>query len=308
MSHRPNTNLYGYPDMGRTGLGHSLLAWGRCAVWCRDTGATMLAPRWLRARVGPYLRRERDKRNYFLLFHKGDYVSEPVRSALLLTANRVYAELDLPERGTIAAHRTVVVFRNALSHNERKMFHLVANDGPYLHDQLIRMTRSRYVPKPPEQPFIALHVRMGDFSAANSEQLKAGATNSRIPPAWYAAILMQLRKRLGHQMPAVLFSDGPDEALAPILTLPNVRRAPRQQSITDLLSIAQSSALIASGSGFSQWGSFLGSVPAISFPGQGLSASPNRPCIECDASQTLPAEFIARLLGQPQAPRLVARR
>ncbi len=44
--------LYGFPDMGRTGLGHSLLAWGRCAVWCRETGAIMLAPRWLRPRSG----------------------------------------------------------------------------------------------------------------------------------------------------------------------------------------------------------------------------------------------------------------
>ncbi len=25
--------LYGYADVGRFGLGHGLLAWGRCVVW-----------------------------------------------------------------------------------------------------------------------------------------------------------------------------------------------------------------------------------------------------------------------------------
>ena len=54
--------LYGYPEMGRTGLGHSLLAWARCVVWCEMTGAKMLAPRWLRIRIGPYLRGERQAR------------------------------------------------------------------------------------------------------------------------------------------------------------------------------------------------------------------------------------------------------
>ena len=268
MSRRPT--FYGFPDMGRTGLAHSLLAWARCAVWCRDTGATMLAPRWLRVRVGPYLRRERDKRNYFFLFHRGAYIGEPKRSAILAASDCWYAELDLPDPGTAIRKNTVVIFRNALAHNERKFFHHVAGEGAFLRGELMKMTRSRYLPPPPADPFIAIHVRMGDFGVASPAQLRAGGTNTQIPPEWYAATLEQLRRQLGTTIPAIVFSDGSDQSLAPLLKQPSVARAPRQASVTDLLSIAQARVLIASGSGFSRWGAFLGGVPCISFPGQGF--------------------------------------
>ncbi len=290
-------NLYGYPDVGRTGLGHGLLAWARCAIWCRDTGATMLAPRWLRPRIGPYLRRERDKRNYFLLFHKGKYVGEPHRSWILLTASRLYAELDLPEPGFTTSRPTVVVFRNAIANNEQKMFHLVAKDGPFLREQLMRMTKPSYLPKPAKEPFIAVHVRMGDFSHATVEQLKAGATNARIPVEWYVSIVQRLRSALGIQIPLVVFSDGTDEALRPLLKLPNVMRAPHQSAITDLLSISQAELLVASGSGFSRWGAFLGSVPRVSFPGQShiQNGQSVDTVIENDGSEDLPLDLISSL-------------
>lgn len=150
-------HLFGFPDMGRTGLGHSLLAWGRCAVWCRDTGATMLAPQWFRIRVGPYLRREHDKRNYFKLFTRGECVGEPRKSLILAGAVRLYSELDLPEPGCNPSRNTVVVFRNAESVNERKFFHLVVGEGPYLSEQFRKMVRPAYLPELPPEPFIAVH-------------------------------------------------------------------------------------------------------------------------------------------------------
>lgn len=143
-------NLYGYPDMGRTGLAHGLLSWARCAVWCRNTGATMLAPLWLRPRVGPYLRGERGKREYFKLFQPGDYIHEPRCSWLLLTASRLYAELDLPNAGFAPRKPTVVVFRNAIIRNELKFFHEVANDGPFLRGEFVKMTRPQFGPGPPD--------------------------------------------------------------------------------------------------------------------------------------------------------------
>lgn len=291
--------LYGYPDMGRTGLGHSLLAWARCAIWCRDTGATMLAPRWLRPRIGPYLRGERDKRNYFLLFHRNGYTHEPTRSWVLNTANHLYAELDLPERGVRVARPTVVIFRNAMAHNEQKLFHHVYRDGPYLLEQLTGMTRTAYLPAKPAAPFAAVHVRMGDFGTATAEELRAGATNSRIPVEWYVAAARQLRAHFP-DLPLVVFSDGTDDALAPLLALDNVTRSPRQQSVTDMLSIAQARVLIASGSGFSLWGSFLGSVPRICYPGQ----TPTRGCptlepfVEWENDGAFSAEFVAAVEGR----------
>jgi hypothetical protein len=290
-------NLFGFPEMGRPGLGHSLLAWARCAVWCRDTGATMLAPRWLRLRVGPYLRNERDKRNYFVLFHKADYLHEPFRSWLMLTANRLYAELDLPNPGYEPARPTIVVFRNAMGNNLKKMFHFVSKDGPFLREEFLKMVRPRHLPPPTPEPFIAAHVRMGDFISANVAQLKRGSTNSRIPVEWYVDMVSRLRSQLGKKLPLLVISDGTDEALAPLLLLPNSRRTPRQESVTDMLTIAQASVLVASGSNFSHWGSFFGAVPRVCFPGQSLGRNAERiePEVECDTGQEIPGHFISLL-------------
>jgi hypothetical protein len=84
--------LYGYPALGRFGLGHSLMAWARCHIWCKGQEAAMLGPIWLRPRLGPYLRRERDKREYFKLFNNNGYIGEPLRSWLLLTSHKIEAE------------------------------------------------------------------------------------------------------------------------------------------------------------------------------------------------------------------------
>ena len=137
--------------------------------------------------------------------------------------------------------------------------------------ELVAMTKPRHVPAPVARPFIALHVRMGDFSAPPSaEKLRAGAKNARIPAEWYCSMLTGVRARLGRDVPAVVLSDGSDEALAPLLGLPAVQRSPRQSSVSDLLSMSQGSLLISSGSGFSMWGAYLGDQPRICHPGQRL--------------------------------------
>lgn len=294
MSATRTQNLYGYPDMGRTGLAHSLLAWGRCAVWCRDTGATMMAPRWLRPRIGPYLRNERDKRNYFLTFQPGKLLSEPYRSIVRLRAQTLYAELDLPEAGYAPHKPTVVVFRNAQALNEKKMFHLVTEHGPFLKQQLLAITRPQYVPDAVAKPHIAIHVRLGDFSVASESEIKAGATNSRLSIAWYGLVLDKLRIGLAANAPAVVYSDGSDAELALLLARPNVSRAPRNAAITDLLSLSQSSVLIASASGFSLWGAFLGEVPCISYNGQSFENYLPKTTrnVEADGAVDLPEDFL----------------
>jgi len=280
--------------MGRTGLAHSLLAWGRCAVWCRDTGATMMAPRWLRPRIGPYLRGERDKRNYALTFHPGPFLWEPQRSLIRLRAQTFYAELDLPEPGYAPPRPLVVVFRNAQALNERKMFHHVAAHGMFLKQQLLAMTRPRFIPQPASAPHIAIHVRLGDFSVASEAAIKAGATNVRLSVAWYGRALEQLRKGLGINLPAIVYSDGSDAELAPVLAFNNVVRAPRAAAITDLLSLSQSCVLIASASGFSHWGAFLGGVPSLSYIGQGVATLLLRENedAETDGTGVLPKPFL----------------
>lgn len=288
--------IYGYPDIGRVGLGHSLLAWGRCQLWCRDRGAKPLAPRWLRLRLGPYLRGERDKRNYFLLFRSGNAIGG-LRRALILASTRRVDESDAAKVNH--AEPAIVVFRSIAGNDIRKDFAALRGEGAWLRGQLEAMTWPRYLPKGPTSPHVAIHVRMGDFSI-DPDRARRGEQGFRTGVDWFASALQSLRASLGEAIPAIVYSDGSDEELLPLLRLASVVRAPVQSAVTDLLSIARADALLGSGSGFSLWGSFLGNVPRLSAPGQQvtkvLDLADAEIEIELEQGAAVPERFAERVL------------
>lgn len=290
--------LYAIPVLGRYGLTHGLLAWARCRVWCGQNDATMLAPFWLKLRVGPYLRRERDKRNYFLLFGAGDAVAGLRRLAVLARARRVVTGTEWPSAPAPDDGPVVVEFHNALKDNEKKSFAQIVGHAPFLRRELLAMTRRRFHPPAPTTPFVAIHVRLGDFSAPAAQgAVAADATNIRLPIDWYGDRLDALRRNLGRSVPAIVFSDGSDADLAPLLARKDVSRAPRQQSVTDLLQMGTGVALIASGSGFSLWGAFLGSTPRIAYPGQAIVPidTDRTRDIESAFGDAIPPTFVAHV-------------
>lgn len=294
-------HLFGYPDVGRFGLAHSLMAWGRCLLWCQRSGATMLAPIWLRPRLGPYLRRERDKREYFRLFHAGEAVGGLPRLWRLAFSRQLSAENELPPAGFTPDRPTVVVFRNSVAANDQTFFHHLRGEGELIRRELTRITRAHHRPTAPGRPFIAVHVRMGDFGqAASLGELNAGKTNQRIPLAWSVEMVGGLRERVGGDVPVILFSDGSDQELAALLALPGVRRSPAQAAITDMLAIAQAGALVSSGSGFCRWGSYMGQVPRICFPGQRIVGVLDDESLEpdCGSPADIPATFLAAVASR----------
>lgn len=294
----PHPRLLAHADVGTYGLAHSLLAWGRCRAWCNTHGVRMLAPNWLHVqhRIGPIRRRDRDKRQYHLLFQFPGYVTGARRAWALLTAERHVAEQTDPDTVLASGRPGLVVFRNRMSLNEETHFHEIHGQGPRLRQDLHAITKPRYRPAAFGAPHIALHVRMGDFSApASLDALRQGAKNSRLPLTWYVQMLEGLRRRLG-PVPARVFSDGSDADLEPLLRLPGVSRPPKQPSVSDLLGLADSRLVISSGSGFSMWGAFLADAPRLCFPGQRL-ARVLRPDAalelepECEDVDTLPEAF-----------------
>lgn len=261
-------NLYGFPDIGRFGLGHSMLAWARCEVWCRNNNARMLGPRWLRPRLGPYLRRERDRREYFKLFTNEGYVGEPWRTVLLASARKISA--DIAASTELGGRDTVVIFKNTVTSNFEKHFHEVSGYGPVLYDAFRRITRKKYLPEAAAAPFVAIHVRLGDFSRFDVHRVAAKTHNQRLPIEWYCDSLVALREAVGTNMPARVFSDGDDTELAPLLRVPDVRRANDAESVTHMLEMAEASAIIGAGSNFNLWAAFFGQVPRIVYPNQAI--------------------------------------
>jgi len=63
-----------------------------------------------------------------------------------------------------------------------------------------------------------------------------------------------------------VFSDGTDEQLAPVLSLPGVRRA--APAVVDLIRMSRARVLVTTGtSSFSAWAAYLGGMPTPWYPG-----------------------------------------
>jgi hypothetical protein len=164
-------------------------------------------------------------------------------------------------------HSEIVIFRNDVRDNTR-YFHELLGRHAELKEELLRVTREENRPPSPEEPFVAVHVRRGDFSETSVDMLRAGAGNARLPIAWFIEMMRGLRRFLGNDVRAIVFSDGTREELQPLLREPGVSLAPERSAIYDLLLMSEALVSIGSASGLAMWGSFLGQVPRISFPGQ----------------------------------------
>jgi hypothetical protein len=286
---------------GRSGLGHGLLAWARSFVWARDHRVPMLSPRWFQFRLGPYLRREPDKRRYDRLFRMDGYIQGLARWAYLVAGQRVDAtQPSIPSKGR---RPRIVVFRNDHVNNTR-FFRDIYGRHKEVREELWRITRPEHRPGPVE-PFIGLHVRRGDFATVGDPQALQQGSNVRLPLQWFRDMLVEVRERLGYEMQARVFSDGDALSLRELLELPAVTLCPMRSAIHDIFLLSSAAMIIGSGSGFTMWASYLGQVPRISYPGQRrerlLTDTAGELEPECVAASDIPAELARRLRGRVNA-------
>ncbi len=304
--HNGNGKLYGYACPGPYGLGHSLLAWARCFLWCRDNDAEMLAPRWLYFRLGPYLRHEMDKRSYHKLFRNDVYV-RGIRRLWLLGSVGGARRLDIEQEPQTKVGRgpRIVVFENDVSNNTR-FFKKIFGRHEEVLTELLRIARPEVIPAVNNTgPFIGIHVRMGDFTRVSDPSALRTRGNVQLPVEWYRDILLSIRRRAGCDLRAQVFSDGDVEALRSLLELPNVSLASPRSALHDILALSQATALISSGSGFSMWAAYLGQVPRVCFPNQRreyVVPSPGATNLEpeCETGEDVPAAFVQHIGGAVQ--------
>ena len=114
---------------------------------------------------------------------------------------------------------------------------------------------------------ISIHIRMGDFSIPKDDSLlRKGLWNYRVPLKWYIRLITKIRKLT--TIPIYIFSDGSYNDIEEILKLDNCEKIFYGSAISDMLAMSRCKLLIASGSTFSMWSSFIGQVSTVWFPGQ----------------------------------------
>ena len=269
-------SLYALPRFRRgSGLGNLLFPWARARVFADVHAIPMLAPHWVRARIGPALRGGVELRSYAHqillvgLFERPPDAPLARHQALLRLRARTVAEPE--DLRTVPAvpgsGPTIVEFAG-----DGPRFEALAGWHAHLRSALFSVTRPKWrriVDRYADVP-IGVNVRLGkDFRAATdeSEYFRAGAV--RTPIQWFVDSLACTRQLLGFPATAVVVSDGTASELAPLLRMEAVRFARPGCAITDLLTLANTQVLIGSmGSSFSAWAAYLGQMTTVTHPGQ----------------------------------------
>jgi len=252
-----------YFRLGGPGLGNLLFPWARAKLLARQNGYQCVAPTWPQLKLGPLLRGEYDSRSYFSLFKAGQSdLSGLSRLYVLIMRKRVQENIS-----KLARPGDVVVTTGM-----GELFNEFLEHPVFLREELEAILTRNRMPQLMHScgsaKAIAVHVRFGDFSAADTLKSKNGETNRKQPIEWYVAAVNELRRHLGEKVPVNLFSDAKYKELSPLMDLPWVHRVHGNSAIEDMLLLSSHRLLVASGSTFSMWASFLGQIPTIWFPGQ----------------------------------------
>lgn len=254
----------GIVRLGGAGLGNLLFTFARTVAIAEQNNMRIIWPTWPSIKIGPWIRREKDKRFYGDLFcNDGQYVGG-FKKVKCLLLNKKIAWDDILRHSDLKEN-AVYVYDGFRMKFDELLEHRIA-----ITDRTVSMTSAKYK-KSLEHNFeneINVHVRLGDFARANISALNSGVHNMSIPIEWYVQAMWDIRGILGEDVTFNVFSDGADEELGAILEMPNVRRMNYGSAIADMIALSQSKLIIASGSSFSMWARFLGNSACITYTNQ----------------------------------------
>ncbi len=266
MDKKTDRPIYAYPKLSRTdlwwfraggdGLGNLLFNWARCLSHCRQDGYQMIWPAWAsikpkNLRVNPH-----DFRFYGNLFSRPAGVVGGWEKARILATSHWVPEA----KRQWARPGDLVIYRGMGGY-----FQPFRWDHALISRALAAMTRPSHKLGLGQRFPVGIHIRRGDFLRGRTESEIRRRDGIAIPIEWYTAALEALRGKIGERE-ARVFSDGTDRELQPILDMPHVTRCDYGSAIGDLLALSGARYLIASGSTFSMWASYLGQMPTVWYP------------------------------------------
>lgn len=251
----------GFFRIGGCGLGNMLFIYSRALVLAKENDATLIYPTWPTFKLGPILRREKDKRFYFGLFSNKSQRPSKLKKIKLLYLNRKVT----PEQLQSAPDNSVVIYDNF-----KMKFDELIKYRDFIYDDIIKNLhdRNRDVLGSDLKSTVAVHIRLGDFKPFNEEDIKNGKNNIQINVSWYSKVINQINEATNFKYNFLVFSDGEEEELKEVLNVPNVTLSKKRNIIEDILLMSKSEFLIASGSSTSLWARFLGELSSLTFTNQ----------------------------------------
>ncbi|GAB3255236.1 hypothetical protein GCM10027456_31810 [Kineosporia babensis] len=244
---------YGQVQIGRAGLGNELLPFARCASWCDSELGTMLPVGWRKLHVGPYLRRESDKRQYHRELRSRVSGPNPVQAMRIKRRLPLVSEDHASEAGS-----HVRVFSGL-----GRYFQDLLGAESAVRSALRSHSKVRLPSKDACQSHVAVHVRRGDFGAGSQQSALSGVNNTATPLSVFTEVVQQVRAHRAKQR-FLLFTDEPDSAEIQQWAEEHVVEfAPRGTALQHIFLMASCSGVVTSNSTFSGWGAYLGEGPAL---------------------------------------------
>lgn len=234
----------GFIRLRGSGLANCMFVASRAYILAKELGCELLSPTWLNFSLGPYLRKEKDKRHYNGLF----------KSNGITGLKKIWYQVYFPKVGKEIANTKSLLIVDGLGNYFEDLLEqhqLVKNYIWEITNETIKNSVANFC----FTNKIGIHVRLGDFKTLN--------INTQLE--WYQQIISELTLVEGNKYEFVLFSDGSDQELKELLKLPNVSRLFTGSALGDILALSKCKAIIGSDSTFSGWGAFLGQIPVV-FP------------------------------------------
>ena len=258
--------------LGGAGLGNLLFTWSRVIAASEKHNAKLIWPTWPSIKVGPWIRHEKDKRTYVGLFSNRIGMCGGIKKYLKLCFSRKIhtKDLDAVDWGNLGENDLVIYDDYNLAPGA---FQMNFNGTREYRDKIAYIIYSNLGKKGKKamafdaSKTICVHVRLGDFAKTTSA-IDTGKNNMRIQINWYVSVVKKLREAAGWSVPVFIFSDGTDEELNELLSLPGIKRITFGNSIGDIVGLSRAPIMISSGSSFSLWSRFLGNCSSISYPNQ----------------------------------------
>ena len=230
----------GYVRWPGAGLGNLLFPISRAIIAQHNTGGILLFATMRQIKLGPYLRREDDKRTYGEIF-QGRSLDEWLQ----------WIEFR---------------FSYFLSHSSKYIFY--SGIGNYFYDlheynELISDFIEARVRLPIvyEEFDIALHLRSGDFSDYDAKNTGQSIRN---PRSFYQAALVRAVKVVNKKNPKiVVFSDSPACEVKKYVGFDVLNIEQKVNALHSIMKMSRAKVIITSRSTFSLWAQFLGNTCAI---------------------------------------------
>jgi hypothetical protein len=250
------------------GLGNEVIPWGKAFLAAQALDLKLVDPPWwLNKR--PY-----GRELHTSVWRTAGYVSLRALPALSLDSAMVQS---LGSWDYFDAMLKLKADRGSLLHSRAVLLHSSGMDGGFL---AIRRARrflaarvlysrgSEALPpfEPEEAVRIGVHVRAGDFSAA---ELEPGVFNAQLPLDWYLETITSLVNRVGGPVQVLVASQDPTLTLADERGLADVRQL-SGTSVQDLSALASCDVIVPSISSFSLLAIFLSEALYV-WPAQHLN-------------------------------------